>query len=1171
MVPCVACPGGAGTVADLLAAAKPTVWRGRGEILQIPWSLPFSGPTLLVELWAGVGGLSLALLALGARLYVLSAECAEVPRATLAQNFPSAVLVNDTSQLIAQDLRPFLARRKPSTIVIGGGSPCQGNSSLNTNRQGLGDPRSHQPVVLAEYVAAVAALPEVVSNGIAVVCFLENVKCDDETVAYYNDLMGCEPVEVNAHDFGYVDRRRYLWGRGPKGAVASLPDLRLPQGASLVRSSSPARLLWSSPSPIPTRMVSDDGFALAFDPKVVCRSGGKGAMGTFTREFKHPTDHVSRCSAQAVQRFNEDGRRFPPFAYESGSLMWRGRDWRVPSPSERAQMMGLPARICDPADPLFQEPNLRVAAKNCCVGNGFHLPSVALFLFCLLQTVNTTAALTQLGAAADEARLRARVENTVFQPGLPESFPGILDARDLTKELREQLGSTVKGGAPWALVESNLARCNLAQLQLYWVDACLRGRSDLGFGPEWRSQRDRGMLMASMGQQRAPGNSRRGLDHLLPPGLGMSGHLSRALQLPAPFSVPISSDDDLRFAARTMATWGPAIVGWRRQQAAHVRALASALRPLDDFIVANLESGVARVAVSKRPAAIAAWTALHRWPDRQQARSFVSGFEIVGAFEPTGIFRPKARAELGDVEESFFGHAASELVDTIVRSPPPRNAQEIFEMSALERDTKGFAGPLMDRAHWDKVYGPGGWRPLSRFLHQPESGKPRLIDNAKRTQHNEWTALFETIYCICVDFVPEAIALVFAEVLWMWAGLGVDVTREEALRLLPDWCDPALGLDDLPDAFRGNPVAPAARRASIVAIFNTELGRWQFSEQFGMAYGLASAVVNFNRLPTLTTAVSRRVAGILAGAYFDDIATVDLLCARGSGQALSRLILRTVGAEPSVEKGMPMGQSRNYLGVAVHMGRASSEGTVDLEPREATRLTVMSMVKTAVDKGTMGESDAAKLRGKAQWSGTHSFGKCGHLGIAVCATKQYRSPGALSGEESMALTLLAEVHRVLPPRPVQVAGRPRRPVILYTDASYEESSGRPPDLGWVAVDTEAPDVLYGQSLAMSWETVNGWCRRKQQIYAAETFAVIAAVSNLQFLVAGRDILIFVDNEAAASTLIRGASKEEDVQNLAHQFHWQLLHLGSRAWIEWIDTGSNPADGWSRKPTRMSGS
>ena len=94
--------------------------------------------------------------------------------------------------------------------------------------------------------------------------------------------------------------------------------------------------------------------------------------------------------------------------------------------------------------------------------------------------------------------------------------------------------------------------------------------------------------------------------------------------------------------------------------------------------------------------------------------------------------------------------------------------------------------------------------------------------------------------------------------------------------------------------------------------------------------------------------------------------------------------------------------------------------------------------------------------------------------------------------------------------------------------------------------------------------LDSWKQRKQQIFPAESFAPIMASVADPLLFRGRDVLWFIDNEAAASTIIRGATREEDVQGIAEltQFFWASLRC--RVWIEWIDSDSNPSDGLSRE-------
>ena len=93
-----------------------------------------------------------------------------------------------------------------------------------------------------------------------------------------------------------------------------------------------------------------------------------------------------------------------------------------------------------------------------------------------------------------------------------------------------------------------------------------------------------------------------------------------------------------------------------------------------------------------------------------------------------------------------------------------------------------------------------------------------------------------------------------------------------------------------------------------------------------------------------------------------------------------------------------------------------------------------------------------------------------------------------------------------------------------------------------------------------WET---WSERKHQIYPAEAVVLLIATHALHQHLRNRDVIWFIDNEAAAAACIRGNSKLPEVEVAIQAAHLMWLHLGCRVWIEWIDSKSNPADGLSR--------
>ena len=137
-------------LADRLYGAKPVAWRGRGDLPQVPWSRSTRGTWLVLDLWSGMGGLCLALLQCGFHFFAIAAEMDPIAAELCASNMPNVIHVPRVESITAEALRPFLRRRQVRGILMGGGSPCQGNSSLNLGRQGLQDERSQQPLIMVQ-------------------------------------------------------------------------------------------------------------------------------------------------------------------------------------------------------------------------------------------------------------------------------------------------------------------------------------------------------------------------------------------------------------------------------------------------------------------------------------------------------------------------------------------------------------------------------------------------------------------------------------------------------------------------------------------------------------------------------------------------------------------------------------------------------------------------------------------------------------------------------------------------------------------------------------------------------------------------------------------------------------------------------------------------------------
>lgn len=379
---------------------------------------------------------------------------------------------------------------------------------------------------------------------------------------------------------------------------------------------------------------------------------------------------------------------------------------------------------------------------------------------------------------------------------------------------------------------------------------------------------------------------------------------------------------------------------------------------------------------------------------------------------------------------------------------------------------------------------------------------------------------------------------------------------EDSPQAYADWLQLRIATDDLPDAYRGLPVASDQMAYSHVAIFHE--GSWKFTPLYGLAYGLESAVVNFNRLPQLGVAASRRICASFAAAYFDDELSIEF-CAHSAVSSLGlQQIFKCLGAPPQAAKSFHPGTDRHYLGASVHVGQFAHEGSIRFQPKSSTVWKIQHYISQAIQDQKMDRDTAGKLRGDLNWMFSNCAGHIGKFAGPLLTSLQKATTDTLDQKALDTLTILLRIVLSAPPRDVVVCGKLPPILRVYSDASFEDGTLR---LGWICFDDEHPPQ--GGSCLVPPLVIQSWVDRHQQIFPGETLCGLVVPWIHPDLFRNRDVLWFIDNEAAAACLIRGGSKQEDVHLLA-QYSQLLCHsLNARLWIEWIDSESNPSDGLSR--------
>ena len=74
---------------------------------------------------------------------------------------------------------------------------------------------------------------------------------------------------------------------------------------------------------------------------------------------------------------------------------------------------------------------------------------------------------------------------------------------------------------------------------------------------------------------------------------------------------------------------------------------------------------------------------------------------------------------------------------------------------------------------------------------------------------------------------------------------------------MPDWFQLVIGLNDLLDAYRQCPNAPSQAHLNVVGFWHSLVKEWVYVVLKGHVFGKLAAVLNFCRLPCLTSAFAK--------------------------------------------------------------------------------------------------------------------------------------------------------------------------------------------------------------------------------------------------------------------------------------------------------------------------
>ena len=350
--------------------------------------------------------------------------------------------------------------------------------------------------------------------------------------------------------------------------------------------------------------------------------------------------------------------------------------------------------------------------------------------------------------------------------------------------------------------------------------------------------------------------------------------------------------------------------------------------------------------------------------------------------------------------------------------------------------------------------------------------------------------------------------------------------------------------------------------ACVVVFHHHEWGTPAYQLYSGLLFGLPLAVTSFNRYSRFTEALGRRLNFGMISLYFDDATITDRADCRGSLQSSFSRLQTLLGTPFAAEKQQLMRSGATFLGLEHDLSEVPSRGRVTFWARDRIQKKLLDIIAQARSERRLPSGTASKLYGVANFFEMGVWGRVGCGGLAAIKARQQEHTGELTPEILHSFEVLEAVISLKPCRHLYVRPLPHPRFIAASDAALE-APGKGSGgflLVWFQEQVQQREAFVADIPPQVYAL---WEPGEHKIAQLELLMVLYGLYARPHAFRHRRGIWFIDNTAALMALIRGRSRNADLEHLATLIHMTLFALDSWFWFEWIPSKSNWADSISR--------
>ena len=542
---------------------------------------------------------------------------------------------------------------------------------------------------------------------------------------------------------------------------------------------------------------------------------------------------------------------------------------------------------------------------------------------------------------------------------------------------------------------------------------------------------------------------------------------------------------------------------------------------------------------------------LYAIEDKAVSELCLYGMPIVGDALCSPFFEPYRVDGSVSLKEllSLAPGMQSKMISRVERmaSNEPREQNEAIWQKTLKEARQGsMQGPLTDetiQGMHGKYFNVVPSFGLAQGCDEKGTKKFRRIDDHSACLNNAAGNRMQKIQMANVDYIVIMIKHLFQKF-----GTTLQVSTQ-----------------DMQAAYRQIPVNDSQLRLTVTAVFDPYESKAKLFQLYGQPFGAAHAVPNFYRVAEFLSRLLIRGFNLFLDHFFDDF----FLVTRSHESEVAAFCMsegfKLLGFTLDPDKNQVPSSVAAVLGVVINTSVLHQERVLSVEPKPTRRQNLVTIIDKVIQDDYLAPSLAASLVGKFGFLCSTLFGKLGRCCTASIRARQYSTnlDCTLSPDIKISLSLMKFFVLQAPQRQLDFSGK-TPPLILYTDASdVPERVNTRWVLGAVLLVQHPTEEMFYTSWVVPKSVIEKWVPRANYMGQLEILAAPLALKTWMKYFQRAQVLHFIDNDSAASGLVKGYSPKQDSSSLIGSYWIAAAAAQCEVYIERVESKSNIADGPSR--------